>query len=79
MKSISEIIDICDMANGVSVTLDWEEWQTLKAHCTQPTASNTASPKLPANCGECPLNEICRPQVELNSIRCTEARRQLRA
>jgi len=43
------------------------------------TPTNTGSPKLPANCGECPLNALCRPELEFECELCNEARGQLRA
>ena len=47
MKTVSEIIDICDIANGSSVNLEWEEWQTLKSAVLAQLSHNTGSPKLP--------------------------------
>lgn len=42
MKTVSEIIDICDIANGSGVNLEWEEWQTLRtAVLAQPTKQTT--------------------------------------
>jgi len=45
MKSISEIIEEYDYwSKGCkSFTITCEAWQTLKAHCTQPTAHNSSS------------------------------------
>ena len=44
MKTAVEIIEWYDrvLPRG-PILLDREEWQTLKAHCTQPTAHNSSS------------------------------------
>jgi len=75
------LVDEIDFYNGTRDPDRGDAWERIKKFCeeAQKTSTDSVSPKSPADCSTCPIYCVCRPDVELNSLLCFEARSQLRA